>query len=247
MSKMKPLYQQVLVIAGATSETGEKLIHLAVERGAKVFMIDLDEDRLQSIQDEMRRKGYDTAYSVANLNEIEQVQFAADQCIVTFGMIDSWINIPGTMKDSSKKIFEAFFWGLVNGSQTAIPYLSSGGALINVAGASKDENYPGEHVDHALRSAVKGYTEALRKELRLEKSKVKVTLISAGDSSQLAEIILKNTERPKKRVDPEKSWLQNMLPEKKSVRDRGLMASGIGGMAVIGGLTFFFMRKLRLL
>src|SRR5690606_25833657 len=82
--KFKPLFHQVLVIQGATSEAGIATVRSAAEQGAKIYMIDTNEDLLQILQNEMRNKGYDTAYAVANPGEADQVRFAADQCLATF-------------------------------------------------------------------------------------------------------------------------------------------------------------------
>ncbi|MBA2406070.1 MAG: SDR family NAD(P)-dependent oxidoreductase, partial [Bdellovibrionales bacterium] len=90
--KQKPLNQQVIFIAGATSAIGLATVMMAVAQGAKVFMVARHENELQKIQDEMRIKNYATAYALADLGEVDQVQYAADVCLSTFGTIDTWIN-----------------------------------------------------------------------------------------------------------------------------------------------------------
>ena len=240
---LKPLYHQVLVIVGATSEIGMATIHAAVEQGAKVFMIDSNEDALQSIQDELRRKGYDSAYSVANLVEEDQVQFAADQCLKTFGAIDTWVNIPGTMNTPPKKMFETNFWSMVNGCHIAVPILSEhGGVLINVGNSFRGEAYPEERIDAASKEAVKGFTDALRKELKENKSLVQLTLITPGKASVVASSILKSAEKPRKEIRTNESMKERFL-----ARRQALIASGVGSVAMVGGLTFFFMKKMRII
>lgn len=239
----KPLYHQVLVIVGATSDIGIATVHAATEQGAKVFMIDGNEDDLQSIQDELRRKGYESAYSVANLTEEDQVQFAADQCLKTFGAIDTWVNIPGTMETVPKKMFETNFWSLVNGCHVAVPILSEhGGVLINIGNSFRGEAYPHERIDAASKEAIKGFTDALRKELKENKSVVQVTLITPGEAKAVAQSILKSAERPRKEIRTGESLSDRML-----ARRQALIASGIGSVAMVGGLTFFFMKKMRLI
>ena len=56
-------------------EPGKTLpaFRMAVDEGAKVFMIARNEDELQKIQDEMRRKNEDTAYAVADVGDLRPV------------------------------------------------------------------------------------------------------------------------------------------------------------------------------
>ena len=187
--KLKPLYKQVIFITGATSSIGLATVHMAVEQGAKVFMVDQSEDDLQVIQDELRGKGYDSAYAVAD-DETEQIQFAADQCVKSFGGIDTWINNSATASKSShlklttaesKALFESNFWGFVNGSKLAVTYLKDkGGALINVGSSINESEVNMVGLMNASRHAVKGYTDGLRKDLKSEDIPVSVSLVLPG-------------------------------------------------------------------
>lgn len=187
--KLKPLFKQVIFITGATSSIGLATVHMAVEQGAKVFMVDQNEDDLQRLQDEMRAKGYDTAYAVAD-EEQEQLQFAADQCVTTFGAIDCWINNAATASqgphlnlttEESKAMFETNFWGFVNGSKIAINYLKdNGGSLINVGSTVDESEVNVRGLISASRHAVKGYTDGLRKELKAEGIPISVSLVLPG-------------------------------------------------------------------
>jgi short-subunit dehydrogenase len=184
---LKPLHQQILFITGATSGIGLATVHRAVEQGAKVFMVARNEDELQKIQDDMRHKGYDTAYAVADVGEIDQLQFAVDQCLKTFGGIDTFVNNAGisiygrvleTTIDESKKLFETNFWGVVNGCKVAVPVLrEKGGVIINIGSVLSNVALPIQGIYSASKHAVKGYTDALRRELMAEKAPIQVTLL----------------------------------------------------------------------
>ncbi|WP_408095974.1 SDR family NAD(P)-dependent oxidoreductase [Peredibacter sp. HCB2-198] len=186
--KLKPLYKQVIFMTGATSTIGVATVHMAVEQGAKVFMVDrIDkEEELQRIQNDMRAKGYDTAYAISD-EETEQLEFAADQCLKTFGAIDTWINNIGTTpqaahlklnKKETKALFEENFWGFVNGCKLATRYLKEkGGALINVGSAVEEAELNTMGVASASRHAIKGFTDTYRKELSQEKIPVSVSLV----------------------------------------------------------------------
>lgn len=185
--RLKPLHEQVFFITGATSGIGLATVHRAVEQGSKVFMTARNEDELQRIQDEMRHKGYDTAYSVVDVAEIDQLQFAVDQCINTFGRIDTFINNAGitiysklmeTSTEEAKRLFDTNFWGVVNGCKVAVPVMrDTGGTIINIGSVLSNVALPIQGIYSASKHAVKAYTDALRRELLSEKVPLQITLI----------------------------------------------------------------------
>lgn len=185
--QLKPLHEQVIFITGATSGIGLTTAHRAVEQGAKVFMVARNEDELQRLQNDMRRKGYDSAFSVVDVAEIDQLQFAVDQCIQTFGRIDTFINNAGvtiyaklmeTTIDEAKRLFDTNFWGVVNGCKVAVPVLrESGGTIINIGSVLSQVALPIQGLYSASKHAVKAYTDVLRRELLAENAPIQVTLV----------------------------------------------------------------------
>jgi short-subunit dehydrogenase len=185
--KLKPLHEQVIFITGGTSGIGLATLHRAVEQGAKVFFTARNEEELQRLQDEMRGKGYDTAYSVVDVAEQEQLQFAVECCISTFGRIDTFINNAGisiysklleTSFDEARRLFDTNFWGVVNGCKVAIPSMrEKGGAIINIGSVLSNVSIPIQGLYSASKHAVKGYTDALRREVLADKFPIQITLI----------------------------------------------------------------------
>jgi len=82
------------------------------------------------------------------------------------------------LKDSHQ-LFEINFWGVVNGSLVALPYLRrQGGALINVGSEVSEASTRLLGMYVASKHAVKGFTDALRIEIEdVEKSPIAITLI----------------------------------------------------------------------
>lgn len=185
--QLKAINQQVIFITGATSGNGLATVRMAVDKGAKVFMVARHEEELQKIQDEMRANNHYTAYAVADVAEIDQLQIAADHCIRTFGTIDTWVNNAGfsvyarlldTTEEEARRIFDTNFWGVVNGSKVATSILrKTGGALINIGSVLSEVSLPIQGIYSASKHAVKGYTDSLRRELLADKAPVSVTLI----------------------------------------------------------------------
>lgn len=188
MKHQTPLHQQVIFITGASSGVGLATVHRAVEQGAKVFMTARREEELQSVQDEMRKKGYQTAFSVVDVSEEDQIQFAVDQCLKTFGKIDTFINNAGISLygklldiplEQAKSLFDTNFWGTVNGSRVAVRTLKErGGTIINIGSSVSEASFPAQGFYDASKLAVRGFTEVLRREVLKEKLPIQVTLLS---------------------------------------------------------------------
>jgi hypothetical protein len=104
-----------------------------------------------------------------------------------FGGFDTWVNDAGiglyarldeVSNDDARRVFDTNYWGTVNGSLVAIEHLRGrGGALINVGSVASDNAIPMLGVYSASKHAVRGFTDALRMELDLERAPISVTLI----------------------------------------------------------------------
>jgi short-subunit dehydrogenase len=114
----------------------------------------------------------------------------AEVAIRAFGRIDTWVNnagvsIYGLIEDvpveDAQRMFETNYWGVVNGTLAALPYLKgNGGALINVGSIVSDTVVPLQGHYSASKHAVKAFTDALRMELEHDGAPVAVTLVKPG-------------------------------------------------------------------
>jgi len=187
-TKLKPLDQQVIVITGASSGIGLATAETAVRKGAKVVLAARSEQPLKDITELLRKDGGDAipvACDVANRDQVERVAKAA---IDRFGRIDTWVNDAGASiygrldevtEEDSRRLFDTNFWGVVNGSLVALPYLKlQGGALINIGSEVSEAVVPLLGMYSASKHAVKGFTDALRVEIEtLDKAPISITLI----------------------------------------------------------------------
>ncbi len=184
----KPLDQQVMVLTGASSGIGLCTAILAAERGARLVLVARSEDTLQSLVSQIESNGGEAIYVVADVADREQMLHVAQTAVDQYGRIDTWVNDAGVSSYSrldkiseadSRRIFDTNFWGVVNGSLIALPYLrKQGGALINLGSEVSEEVVPLQGMYSASKHAVKGFTDALRIEIELlDKSPVSITLI----------------------------------------------------------------------
>lgn len=186
--ELRPLDEQVMVITGASSGIGLCTALMAAEKGAKLVLVARSEDVLQDLVSQIHAQGGEAIPVVADVSDRQQMENAARAAGSHFGRIDAWINdaavsIYGRLHQiseaDSRRLFDINFWGVVNGSLVALPYLMrQGGALINIGSEVSDAVVPLQGMYSASKHAVKGFTDALRVEIEeVDKAPVSITLI----------------------------------------------------------------------
>jgi NAD(P)-dependent dehydrogenase (short-subunit alcohol dehydrogenase family) len=184
----RALHSQVMVVTGASSGIGLCTVLSAVERGCKVLAIARSEATLDNVVHKIRKWGGKAVAFPGDVADGARMQLAAEHAVEKFGRIDTWINcagvsILGRMEDiltgDSHRLFDTNFWGVVNGSLAAMPYLrANGGALVNL-GCDLTATDPSMRGMYAVsKHAVKAFTRSLREELRRHgESSLSISLI----------------------------------------------------------------------
>jgi len=188
--KLKKLKDQVIVITGASSGIGLVTARLAAKSGAKLVLAARSEGPLRQLTEEITKSGGKAAYIVADVGVRDQVRAIAKLAVDRFGGFDTWVNDAGvsiygkvvdTPVEDMRRQFETNYWGVVYGSLEAVALLKTrGGALINVGSTLSERAAILQGSYSATKHAVKGFTDALRMELALDRAPVSVTLIKPG-------------------------------------------------------------------
>jgi NAD(P)-dependent dehydrogenase (short-subunit alcohol dehydrogenase family) len=183
----KPLSEQVIVIAGASSGIGLATARMAAERGARLVLAARSGDVLAGVAEAIEAEGGRAIHVVADVGRREDVQAIADKAIAAFGGFDTWVNVAGLTVygplreipyEDHERLIQTNLWGTINGSLTAVEHLRRrGGALINVGSVACDLAFPFQGLYATSKHAVKGFTDTLRMELIAEGAPVSVTLI----------------------------------------------------------------------
>jgi short-subunit dehydrogenase len=187
-AELRKLREQIIVITGASSGIGLATARLAAGRGAKVVLAARSKQTLDGIVREIEQAGGKALAVECDVADRAQVERLAQHAVNHFGRIDTWVNNAGqglwarleeAPEGDSRKLFDVNFWGVVHGSQAALPHLKRfGGALINVGSEVSEAASPLLGIYVASKHAVKGYTDVLRVEVeRLDQAPVAVTLI----------------------------------------------------------------------
>ena len=185
--RLKPIKDQVIVITGASSGIGLATALEAAKRGARVVLASRDEADIKKAADQIMASGGQATPVVVDVGDQVSVEALAEQAIVAYDRIDTWINNAGVSiygkleevpLDDAHRLFETNYWGVVHGSLAAVPHLKqNGGALINVGSELSETAMPLQGHYAASKHAVKGFTDTLRMELHKDGVPISVTLI----------------------------------------------------------------------
>lgn len=151
------------------------------------MLVARNEDALRTLRDELRAGGGQAEYAVADVADRAQVEAAAAKAHAVFGGFDTWVNdagafVYGALDDvpleDQRRVFDVVYWGVVHGTLVAAETLKrSGGAIVNVGSVLGEFAIPFQGAYCAAKFAVKGFTEAFRRESESGRLPISVSLI----------------------------------------------------------------------
>lgn len=189
---MKTLENKVVVITGAGSGIGRELALRAARGGALLAVSDWDEAGLAESVDLLKAAGARDLRSdkvdVADRPAMAEWALAVAE---QFGRVNMVINNAGVTVtgDFEEMSYQDFDWivgvnlmGVVNGTKEFLPHLiaSGEGHLVNISSLFGLISMPGQTAYNATKYAVRGFTEALREEMLVNKHPVGVTCVHPG-------------------------------------------------------------------
>lgn len=211
----RPLSQQVVVVTGASSGIGLLTAQRAARAAAAVVLVSRDGDVLERIATEIEAGGGRAFPVVADVSSQAELDAAVAAGVARFGRIDTWVNNAGVAAystlldlplDEHRRIFETNYWGVVYGSLAAIRHFRTrpgAAVLINVGSVNSDIAVPLLSAYSASKHAVKGFTDALRRELLASDPAISVTLVKpSGIATALPQHARNHLDREPRIVPP---------------------------------------------
>ncbi len=141
---MKKLENKVAVITGAAGSIGKITAKLFLEEGAKVMLVDRNEDELKKVAEELNSKH--VSYCVADVSKAKEVETYVNETVKLLGKIDIFFNnagIEGAVKpiiNYPEEIFDEVISinvkGAWLGNKYAIPQMKDGGSIIMTSSLS---------------------------------------------------------------------------------------------------------------
>lgn len=134
---MKRLENKVALITGGAGSIGITTAKLFIEEGAKVVLVDLDEESLKKAVGEL---GPGVAYVAADVTQAEDVKKYTEAAVKQFGKIDIFFNnagIEGVVKPITEfpeevfdKVMAVNVKGVFLGCKYVLPHMNDGASMI---------------------------------------------------------------------------------------------------------------------
>jgi NAD(P)-dependent dehydrogenase (short-subunit alcohol dehydrogenase family) len=189
---MRTFDGKVAVITGAGSGIGRALALNLAAKGAVLALSDKDEVGLLQTAERAQAQHAREVHA-EKLDVSDRASFAdyAASVAADLGRVNAVFNNAGVALhgDFEEMTYEELEWvmgvnfsGVVTGSKEFLPHLiaSGDGHLINISSLFGLMGMPGQSAYNASKFAVRGFTEALRTEMLVNKHPVQVTCVHPG-------------------------------------------------------------------
>ncbi|SEH42728.1 3-oxoacyl-[acyl-carrier-protein] reductase [Halobacillus karajensis] len=166
---------QVAFVTGGSRGIGKGITRRFAEEGAKVAIIDINEEALQEVEAEFRDEGFDVFCKVANVGEFDQVEAAVKEAYERFGSLDILVNNAGVIRDNMlfkmtdadwSTVMDVHLKGSFNAARAAQQYMVENkyGRIINISSTSALGNR-GQANYATAKAGLQGFTKTLAIEL----------------------------------------------------------------------------------
>lgn len=168
---------KTIVITGAASGIGAALAANLARRGARLMLADIDAAGLEALAANLRTQGCECHWIVTDTGSETAVYALAAHTQAQLGGADVLINNAGVSlvcpveklkTEDAQWLMDINFWGVVHGCRAFLPQMRNRPAavLVNLSSIFAMVSMPTQSLYNASKAAVRGFTDALREELR---------------------------------------------------------------------------------
>jgi len=180
----------VVLITGALTGIGRATALAFASEGARVVVSGRRHDEGKHFEGELRRRGAEAAFMVADVRHEDDVRHVVDQTVARFGTLDVAVNTagtegtPGPVLEQTAESYAATFDTNVLGTLLSMKHelrvmLAQGrGSIINVSSTFGQRGGAGAAVYAASKHAVEGLTQSAA--LEAAGSGVRVNVVAPG-------------------------------------------------------------------
>jgi short-subunit dehydrogenase len=177
-----------VIITGGSSGIGRCTAGLFARHGWRVGLIARGQAGLAAAAADVRAAGATAAMAIADVTVGTGLKAAADAIVAELGVPDVWINCAGNgafgqfvavPQDQFDHVTAVTYTGTVNGCRIALALMAPRGygTIVNVCSAMAFHGMPLMTSYAGAKAAVRGFGQALRAELRMERSRIRVTTV----------------------------------------------------------------------
>ena len=170
---MRALEEKVAIITGGAGSLGQATARLFLDEGARVMLVDLRADDLDSVAGELNSP--DVAVCRADVARSDEVAGAVAATMDRFGAIDVLFSNAGNfgvvapIEAYPEEVFDSVYAVHVRGAflacKHAAPHMRSGGSIVITSSVAATRGDPGVHAYIAAKHAQVGLMRCLAKEL----------------------------------------------------------------------------------
>ena len=179
---------RVVIITGGSSGIGRCTAAWFARRGWRVGLIARNAAGLAAAAADVAAAGSDAALATADVADSAALHGAALSLVARLGRPDVWINCAGNgvygrfasvPPREFDQVTAVTYGGTVNGCRVALGLMRphDRGTIVNVCSAMAFHGLPLMTSYAGAKAAVRGFAQALRAELRVERSAIRVTTV----------------------------------------------------------------------
>jgi len=193
--KMKRFENKVAIITGGSGQIGFTTAKRMASEGAKILLVDIDEDSLKEKEKEAKERNYDMSYTVADVTKPEDVERYVETAIERYGKIDLFFNnagIEGVVQpiteypiDVFDKVLAVNVKGVFLGMKYVIPKIEDGGSIVITSSVAGLTGTAGMVAYNTSKHATIGIMRVAAKELADRKVRVNTVHPGVVDSRMM--------------------------------------------------------------
>jgi short-subunit dehydrogenase len=175
----RALRGKAVVITGAASGIGEALALACAERGARLLLADINAEGLERVQRAVMAVGGECHICTTDTGDESAIKLLASRAISVLTGADIVINNAGVglvapvdklSTEDAHWLMNINFWGVVHGCRHFLPQLRGrpDALLVNISSIFAMVSMPTQSIYNASKAAVRGFSDALREELRAD-------------------------------------------------------------------------------
>lgn len=188
---MKSFNNKVVAITGAGSGIGQALAVSLAQLGTHLAISDVNEANVASTAAQCQSHGVTVKHYKLDVSSRNAIYAHAEEVVRDFGKVNMIINNAGVAVHASVReltdddfhwLMNINFWGMVHGTRAFLPHLiaSGEGHVVNLSSIFGVVGVPKQGAYNASKFGIRGFTEALRQEMKLEKLPVGVSCVHPG-------------------------------------------------------------------
>lgn len=188
---MKVFDDRVVAITGAGSGIGRALAVEFASRGAHLALCDVDGEGLAESVSRCEGAGIKVTAARIDVADRDAVIAWADGVANEHRRVNVIVNNAGVALgataeaqsiDDFEWLMNVNFWGVVHGTQAFLPHLRAAGEghVVNISSVFGLMSIPSQSAYNASKFGVRGFTDALRMELEIERCGVSATTVHPG-------------------------------------------------------------------